>query len=86
MEFNILDENTLFKLGNIVTVFELPGVKEEIALFSVSDFDTDDSSLNVAYIVKDSDGYDHLREIDDNKIFKRAMKAVNDMIGVINNG
>mgnify|MGYP003222095699 CR=1 FL=1 len=80
MEFNIIDEKNEFKLGNIISIFKLPDDDREIALFSVSDFDGDESSLNVAYIKTDSE------EIEDEKILKKAMEIVQDMMGVINNG
>ena len=79
MEFNIIDEKNEFKLGNIISIFKLPDDDREIALFSVSDFDGDESSLNVAYIKTDSEGYDYIEEIEDEKILQ-------DMMGVINNG
>ena len=83
MEFNIIDEKNEFKLGNIISIFKLPDDDREIALFSVSDFDGDESSLNVAYIKTDSEGYDYIEEIEDEKILKKAMEVVKDMIGVI---
>ena len=84
MEFNIIDEKNEFKLGDIISIFKLPD--DEIALFSVSDFDGDESSLNVAYIKTDREGYDYIEEIEDEKILKKAMEIVQDMMGVINNG
>lgn len=86
MEFNIIDEKNEFKLGDIISIFKLPDDDREIALFSVSDFDGDESSLNVAYIKTDREGYDYIEEIEDENILKRAMEVVQDMIGVINNG
>lgn len=84
MDFNVINENNKFKLGNIISIFKLPKVNREIALFSVEDFDEDEASLNVAYIDKDPNGYDYLSEIEDEEILKKAMKAVKDMLGVIN--
>ena len=86
MEFNIINENNEFKLGDIISIFKLPDDDREIALFSVSDFDGDESSLNVAYIKTDREGYDYIEEIEDEKILKKAMEIVQDMMGVINNG
>ena len=86
MEFNIIDEKNEFKLGDIISIFKLPDDDREIALFSVSDFDGDESSLNVDYIKTDSEGYDYIEEIEDEKILKKAMEIVQDMMGVINNG
>ena len=65
MEFNIINENNEFKLGEIISIFKLPNDEREIALFSVSDWDGDDSSLNVAYLKTDREGYDHIEEIED---------------------
>lgn len=86
MEFNIINENNEFKLGDIVSIFKLPNDDREIALFSISDFDGDASSLNVAYIKTDNEGYDYIEEIEDEKTLKKAMEVVQDMMGVINNG
>ena len=84
MDFNAIDENNQFKLGNIISIFKLPKIDREIALFSIEDFDEDEANLNVAYIDKDQEGYDYLSEIEDDEVLKEAMKAVKDMMGVIN--
>lgn len=86
MEFNIINENNEFKLGDIITIFKLPDSDREIALFSVSDFEGEDASLNVAYLNTDSEGYDYIEEIEDEKVLKNAMEVVKDMMGVISNG
>lgn len=86
MEFNIIDENNEFKLGDIITIFKLPDSDREIALFSISDFEGEDASLNVAYLNTDNEGYDYIEEIKDEKVLKNAMEVVKDIMGVINNG
>lgn len=86
MEFNIINENNEFKLGEIISIFKLQNDEREIALFSISDWDGDDSSLNVAYLKTDREGYDHIEEIKDENILREAMEVVKDMMGVINNG
>ena len=86
MEFNIINEKNEFKLGDIISIFKLPDDDIEIALFSISNFDDDDTSLNVAYIKTDNEGYDYIEEIEDEDIQKKAMEVVKDMMGVINNG
>lgn len=80
MEFNIIDEKNEFKLGDIISIFKLPDDDREIALFSVSDFDGDESSLNVAYIKTDREGYDYIEEIEDENVLKSAMKVVKKII------
>ena len=84
MEFNVVNENSEFKLGNILSIFKLPGSNREIALFTISAFDRDDDTLNIAYIKKDKDGYDYLEEIDDKKVFNEAMLVVKDIMNIIN--
>lgn len=84
MEFNIVNEKNEFKLGNILSIFKLDNSDREIALFTISAFDRDDDSLNIAYINKDKDGYDYLEEIDDKNVYNDAMLVVKDMMGKIN--
>lgn len=86
MEFNIINEKNEFKLGDIISIFKLPNDDREIALFSVSDWDGDAASLNVAYLKTDNEGYDYIEEIEDEKVLKNAIEVVKDMMGVINNG
>lgn len=87
MEFNIINEESKFKLGNILSVFKIPESEKEIALFSLEGFeDSDESSLQVAYINTDSNGYDYIEEINDDKVLKKAMLVVKDLMEVINNG
>jgi hypothetical protein len=83
MEFNVVDENNKFKVGNIISIFKLPNYNNEFALFSVSDFIEDEASLHVAYLLKDSEGYDYVEEIKDPKVLKDATEAVKEMIKVI---
>ena len=81
MNFDILNENNEFKLGTIITVFTLPNIKKEIALFSIEGYDRKDmANLQVAYLNKDKDGYDYIEEIDDDKVLKEAMKVVKRII------
>lgn len=82
MDFNVINENNVFKLGNIISIFKIPKIDREIALFSIEDFDNDDANLNIGYIDTDENGYDYLSEIDDDKIFKEAMKVVKDIMKV----
>ena len=71
MEFNIINEESKFKLGNILSVFKIPESEKEIVLFSLEGFeDNDESNLQVAYINTDSNGYDYIEEINDDKILK----------------
>ena len=86
MEFNVINEDSNFKLGKILSVFKIPESEKDIVLFSLEDFnDNDDASLQVAYLNTDNNGYDYITEIENEKILKKAMKVVKDMIGAINN-
>lgn len=84
MDFNVIDENNRFKLGNLISVFKLPKHDEEFALFSISDYDENEGNLQVAYLLKDNAGNDYIDEIDDPKILKEATEAIRDMIKIIN--
>ena len=84
MEFDIVNEKNEFKLGNILSIFKVPGCDKEIVLFSVSTFDGEDNTLSIAYLSKDNDGNDYIEEIDNKDIFKRAMLVVKDIVGTIN--
>lgn len=85
MEFNVINEDSNFKLGKILSVFKIPESEKDIVLFSLEGFnDNDDASLQVAYLNTDNNGYDYITEIENEKILKKAMKVVKDMIGAIN--
>lgn len=84
MEFNVLNEENKFKLGNIITIFKIPEYDKEFVLFSVSDFEDDDSSLHVAYLLKDKEGYDYIEEIEDAKVLKKATEAVKNIVETVN--
>lgn len=84
MEFNAINKNNEFKLGNIITIFKIPESDKEIALFSLEDYDKDIANLYVAYLNKDDEGYDYITEIDNDKIYKKAMLVVKDMMEIIN--
>ena len=85
MEFNVINEDSNFKLGKILSVFKIPESEKDIVLFSLEDFnDNDEASLQVAYLNTDNNGYDYITEIENEKILKKAMKVVKDMIGAIN--
>lgn len=85
MGFNIYDENDgMFKIGNIITVFELPGVKKKIALFSSEDLEGEDTMcfLNVAYLEENAAGECYITDIEDMNIQRQAIEAVSKMLQV----
>lgn len=84
MDFNVVNENSKFKLGNILSVFTIPESNKNIVLFSLEDYsETDENSLHVAYLNTDINGYDYISEIEDEKILKKAMLVVKDLLGGI---
>ena len=83
MEFNVIDENNKFKIGNVISVFKLPDYDSVFALFSISDFDDDEVGFQVAYLLKDKNGYDYIEEIEDPKVLKAASEAVKEMIKIV---
>jgi len=84
MEFNVVNDNNEFKIGNIIAVFKIPESDREMVLFSLEDFEKDIANLHVAYLNKNNEGYDYITEIDDKKVYKKAMLVVKDMMEVIN--
>lgn len=84
MEFNIINENNEFKLGNIISVFTIPESPKEIVLFSIEEFDSDKANLQIAYLNTNKEGFNYITEIEDKKVFKKAMEVVSDMMKVIN--
>ena len=83
MDFNVIDENNKFKLGNIISIFKLPNYSEEFVLYSISDFDEETAELQVAYLLKDNNGYDYIDEIKDAEVLKEVTSAVKELIKVI---
>lgn len=86
MEFNIYDEKDgMFKIGNIITTFELDGVEKKIALFSSEDLDGLDEMcfLNIAYLEENSDGEYYITDIEDRDIQKKAITAVSEMLQIV---
>lgn len=83
MEFNVIDENNKFKIGNIISVFKLPNYNDEFALFSVCDYEDDEASINVAYLVKGPDGYDYIDEIRNPDVLRDVTDAAKEMIDVV---
>ena len=84
--FNVVNENSEFKMGSAISVFKLPNDERKILLFSVEELDvSDDASLQVAYLNTDEEGYDYLVPIDNSDTFKKAMMVVKDIMRVVNN-
>lgn len=83
--FDIINEKKQMKLGNVVTVFKLPDITREFILFSIEGIDDNKSNLEIAYLNEDKDGNNYISEIDDDKILRKAMEAVKDIINITNN-
>ena len=68
-------------MGSAISVFKLPNDERKILLFSVEELDdSDDASLQVAYLNTDEEGYDYLVPIDNSDTFKKAMMVVKDIM------
>lgn len=80
MEFNILDENNKFKLGNVITTFSLPNYDREFVLFTVGDYDGSEDDLCVAYLNRNNEGYDYIESIENENDLKSAMESVKDIM------
>ena len=80
MEFNILDENNKFKLGNVITTFSLSNNDREFILFTVGDYDGNEDDLCVAYLNRNNEGYDYIESIEDEKVLKNCMEEVKNIM------
>ena len=83
MEFNVIDDNNKFKIGNIISIFKIPNYDNQFALFSISDYEDDEVGLQVAYLLKDKDGYDYIEDIEDPEVLKVATVAVREIIKTV---
>ena len=84
MKFNVVNEEGKMKLGNVITVFKIDDIDRDFILFSIEGIGEDISSLAVAYLNKDKEGYNYIEEITDKKVYKHAMDVVKDMFNVMN--
>ena len=80
--FDVVNEKKEFKLGNVITVFSVPGINKEFILFSIEGMGEDKSNLEIAYLNRGSDGYDYISEIDDLEHLKKAMEVVKNIVNV----
>ena len=83
MEFDIVNKKSEFKLGNILSIFKLPGIDREIALFTISFYEKDDDTLNIAYINKDKDAYIILMSPDGDKYNEKIVCKLRDKKHII---
>lgn len=80
MNFNIVNENYEFKMGDVLTTFKIEDMPQEFILYSSSSYDKDESSLFVGYLTKGTDGYDYISDIEDIKIYKKATLIARDIL------
>lgn len=81
-KFLIEDENGLTKEANVITVFDY--MNKKYILYAVSK-DQDNANILVSELVKDKDGYDTLKDIEENsvkeeldEVIKRVLKKEED--------
>lgn len=79
MQFDVINEKREHKIGNIISVFKLPDVKDKIVLFSIEGLDDDTASLEVAYLLENNEGYNYIAEITDDKVLKKAFEVVKEI-------
>ncbi len=84
MKFNILNENYEFKEGQVLAIFTLDDNPTEYIIYSVEDYETNESKILISHLVKDQDGIDHIKPIEDIQerrkiinVFKEILKGGN---------
>lgn len=80
MNFNIVNENYEFKMGNIITTFKIENISYEFVLYSADSYDKDESSIFIGLILKDADGYDYISNIDNPNMYKKAVLVARDIL------
>ena len=64
MKFTLLNENLQFKEGDPIAVFKINGSDQEYIIYSVEDYERNESKILISYLIRDNDGIDHIRTIE----------------------
>ncbi len=64
MKFNILNENYEFKEGQVLGIFTLDNEPTEYIIYSVEDYDKNESKILISYLIKDENNIDHIKPIE----------------------
>ncbi len=84
MKFNILNENYEFKEGQVLAIFTLDDDPTEYIIYSVDDYEKNESKILISYLTADENNQDHIKPIEDINerhkiinVFKEIIKGGN---------
>ena len=80
MKFNLLNENLQFKEGDPIAVFKINGSNQEYIIYSVDDYEKNESKILISYLIRDNDGIDHIRTIENLEERKKVINIFKDII------
>lgn len=83
VNFNIVNLDNEFKMGEVITVFKIDDVSKKMALYSANSYETDECKVFVGYLEEDQNGYNYISHIDNESILERARKAANDILNSV---
>ncbi len=82
MKFNILNENYEFKEGQVLAIFTLDDDPTEYIIYSVEDYEKNESKILISYLEKDQNEIDHIKPIENIQerrkiinVFKEILKG-----------
>lgn len=80
MKFTLLNENLQFKEGDPIAVFKINGSDQEYIIYSVEDYEKNESKILISYLIRDNDGIDHIRTIENLEERKKVINIFKDII------
>lgn len=80
MKFTLLNENLQFKEGDPIAVFKINGSDQEYIIYSVEDYEKNESKILISYLIRDKDGIDHIRTIENVEERKKVISIFKDII------
>ena len=80
MKFTLLNENLQFKEGDPIAVFKINGSDQEYIIYSVEDYERNESKVLISYLIRDNDGIDHIRTIENLEERKKVINIFKDII------
>ncbi len=80
MKFTLLNENLQFKEGDPIAVFKINGSDQEYIIYSVEDYERNESKILISYLIRDNDGIDHIRTIENLEERKKVINIFKDII------
>ena len=68
LNFNVLNENYLFKNAIGLSVIVSEDTNDKFLLYAINDYEDNDYNFMISYLRKDEDGFDYLEPINDMEI------------------